>query len=980
MLGRAGALSQWTRKPAVSGCLLARRPSIRTAFSLQVDGDADCTRAAKFSEDVQFLGSVLGDVLETHKPGTLDSVTRLRDPALVWRDADVDPKNRDEAFKKLCKDVSRLSPQTLCDVTRACTHFLALANIAESRDSTRARRELYSSDAETSGEFAKDALPSKIDSCAGTLDVMLEDGISPDQIFQKLTQQKVEIVFTAHPTEVNRKEHLSKHRQLTELLAKRERMKLLDSTYYEQIQNERAMRRAVLALWGSDLLHRSKPTPQEEAREGLAVVQTSLWDAVPGFMRRLDSVVGLKCKQRLPLDATPVVFASWMGGDRDGNPNVTVKVTQEVVAAQRRKAALMYLNDLNTLRVELSIGACTPEVSALPGGAGAPEPYKAVVENLIARLRATVTWADAELQKLGAAGDSRPLALTISAASTPIIQTAEPLFCVEELAEPLHAMHKSLIACGYEEVADGTLIDTIRRVGAFGLQFAPLDLRQESTRHARAVDALCGAAGVHGYLSWSEEDKLEWLSNELNTRRPLLRRGVFERLGELGVHANELEVIQTAALAAELPPGSFGAYVISQATAASDVLAVELLMAEAGANPPLRIAPLFETLDDLNNAPDTLRQLFTQPGYAERTGRKQEVMVGYSDSAKDAGRIAAMWAQYESQEKMLEVARDCGFEITFFHGKGGTVGRGGNPEVYKAILAHPQGTIDGRFRVTEQGEMIYQNFGDVETSERSMDIFTAAVLRDQFLQRPAPTPEWRTAMAAMSKSSCDFYRSVVQGEPQFVPYFRAATPELELGALNVGSRPAKRNPKGGVESLRAIPWIFAWAQTRLNLPAWLGIGKAFEGALNEGSGPVDRETLVKMHKEWPWFHTTVDLIEMLMAKSDRTIAAHYDKRLVADKDLLELGALLRKRFEVTEKSVMLISGHKAPAEDYVRLQRSLKARVHYIDVLNVIQVEALARLRAAEAAGMNSGDNYGILRDTLLQTINGVATGMRNSG
>jgi len=382
----------------------------------------------------------------------------------------------------------------------------------------------------------------------------------------------------------------------------------------------------------------------------------------------------------------------------------------------------------------------------------------------------------------------------------------------------------------------------------------------------------------------------------------------------------------------------------------------------------------------LNNAPETLRKLFTQPGYAERTGRKQEVMVGYSDSAKDAGRIAAMWAQYESQEQMLEVARQCGFEITFFHGKGGTVGRGGNPEVYKAILAHPQGTIDGRFRVTEQGEMIERNFGDVETSERSMDIFTAAVLRDQFLQRPAPTPEWRNAMAAMSKSSCDFYRSVVRGEPKFVPYFRAATPELELGSLNVGSRPAKRNPKGGVESLRAIPWIFAWAQTRLNLPAWLGIGKAFEGALAEGSGPVDRETLVMMYKEWPWFHTTVDLIEMLIAKSDRTIAAHYDERLVVDKELLELGALLRKRFEVTEKSLLSIAGHKAPAEDYLRLQRSLKARVHYVDLLNVIQVEALARLRAAEAAGVNSGVEYVTLRDTLLQTINGVATGMRNSG
>jgi len=355
-------------------------------------------------------------------------------------------------------------------------------------------------------------------------------------------------------------------------------------------------------------------------------------------------------------------------------------------------------------------------------------------------------------------------------------------------------------------------------------------------------------------------------------------------------------------------------------------------------------------------------------------------MVGYSDSAKDAGRIAAMWAQYESQEKMLEVAKECGFEISFFHGKGGTVGRGGNPEVYKAILAHPQGTIDGKFRVTEQGEMISKQFGDIDSAERAMDIFTAAVLRDQFLQRPVPTPEWRAAMAAMSACSCDFYRSVVREEPKFVPYFRAATPELELGSLNVGSRPAKRNPKGGVESLRAIPWIFAWAQTRLNLPAWLGIGKALEGALADGSGPVGKEELQRMYKDWPWFHTTIDLIEMLMAKSDRTIAKHYDDKLVTDKELLKLGAHLRERFEVTERSILSISGHSAPADDYPDLQRSLRARRHYIDVLNVIQVEALARLRAAEAAGATKGYDYVTLKDALLLTINGIATGMRNSG
>uniref|UniRef100_A0A7S2MAA9 phosphoenolpyruvate carboxylase n=1 Tax=Zooxanthella nutricula TaxID=1333877 RepID=A0A7S2MAA9_9DINO len=941
-------------------------------FSLTIENQEE-----KFVDDMKFLGGVLKSLLEARKPGVLDVVTQLRRPARTWRDPAFSDADKDKAFEELCRNVSRLSPEMMCDVTRALSHFLALANLAESRDQTRSLRQLYFEHGGAPDQ--SDALPAKLDSCAGTIEVIInEDGASAAKIFQALVKQQTEIVFTAHPTEVNRLELLKKHRDISELLAQRDAMSGGDSTAFERAQNERAIRRGVAAMWGSDVLRRRKPTPQEEAREGLAVLQTSLWDAVPSYMRRLDAVMLAQLQQRLPLDASPVVFASWMGGDRDGNPNVKSGTTREVVVTQRRQAALMYLRELSGLRLELSVKECTPALTAL-SGTEAAEPYKAVVEQLIARLRATVAWADAELQRLGATPDARPLALMISADGV-AGQSAEPLLVVEELAVPLRVMHESLVASGYAELADGALVDVLRRVGAFGLQFAPLDLRQESTRHARAVHALCQQAGEHGYLSWTEDERVAWLSKELGSGRPLLRRGVFERLGELGVGAEENEVLQTVALTAELPPGSLKAYVISQATAASDVLAVELLMAEAGAVKPLPVAPLFETLDDLNNAPGILRQLFTTPGYAERTGRSQMVMVGYSDSAKDAGRIAAMWAQYESQEKMLEVAKECGFEISFFHGKGGTVGRGGNPEVYKAILAHPQGTIDGKFRVTEQGEMITRNFGDIDSAERAMDIFTAAVLRDQFLQRPVPTPEWRAAMAAMSACSCDFYRSVVREEPKFVPYFRAATPELELGSLNVGSRPAKRNPKGGVESLRAIPWIFAWAQTRLNLPAWLGIGKALEGALADGSGPVGKEELQRMYKDWPWFHTTIDLIEMLMAKSDRTIAKHYDDKLVTDKELLKLGAHLRERFEVTERSILSISGHSAPADDYPDLQRSLRARRHYIDVLNVIQVEALARLRAAEAAGATKGYDYVTLKDALLLTINGIATGMRNSG
>jgi len=928
--------------------------------------------------DVRFLREILCDTLQAHDPELQKTVRSLRTTARDWRDHTSPKAKYEGAFKELCADVGRLPPNHLRDVARAFSHLLALSNAAETHVQSNLLKSLpHTSSLETftRATSAADALPAKLDSCTGTIDALvLEDGATLKDIFKALIEQKVEIVFTAHPTEVNREELLTKHRNLSELLAKRDEIQENPSaTDYERMQNERAIRRTVSAMWDSDVLRRAKPTPQEEARDGLSVLRNSLWDAVPNFLRRLDAVVSAKCGERLPLGAMPVVFSSWMGGDRDGNPNVISKVTREVVVAQRRQAALLYLKELNILNVDLSVHKCTAKVTELGGGVS-QEPYKAVVAFLIKQLRATVHWADMELQQLSSSRDLSPLAFNIYA--DPLAEIAEPMFAVEDFLGPLEAMHESLVACGYEELADGGLVDLIRRVAAFGMQLAPLDLRQESTRHARAVDALCNLAGVPGYMSWSEEEKIKWLSSELMSGRPLLRRGTFERLAEEGVGKEEVEVLQTAALTAELPPESLRAYIISQATAASDVLAVELLMAEAGATKPLPVAPLFETLDDLNCAPDTLRQLFNSPGYAERTGRKQLVMVGYSDSAKDAGRIAAMWAQYESQEKMLAVAKEFGFQITFFHGKGGTVGRGGNPEVYKALLAHPQGTIAGQFRITEQGEMIAKNFGDMEAAERTLDIYTAGVLRDQFLQRPDPTPEWRAAMAAMSDVSCSVYRSVVRGEPRFVPYFRSATPELELGDLNVGSRPAKRNPKGGVESLRAIPWIFAWAQTRLNLPVWLGIGEALEGSLASGKGPVKLEDLQVMYNKWPWFRTTIELIEALMAKSERKIAEYYDQRLVSEPDLLKLGVSLRERYDLTEKSILAITGHsvcQTPDE-----LESLRVRNHKLDVLNIIQAETLLRLRTAEAEGSQTEESKA-LKDALLVTINGIATGMRNS-
>jgi phosphoenolpyruvate carboxylase len=520
------------------------------------------------------------------------------------------------------------------------------------------------------------------------------------------------------------------------------------------------------------------------------------------------------------------------------------------------------------------------------------------------------------------------------------------------------------------DIADGQLIDTIRRATAFGLSLMPIDIRQESTRHTEALDAITSFLGLGEYKEWDEATRLKWLQGELRSKRPLLPKG--RELSTYGFPPTVLDTLGIFEMAAANYDDSLGAYVISQCQQASDVLAVLLLQQDAGIFPEMRVVPLFETLDDLDRSPQVVETLFSSPEYVERINGHQEIMVGYSDSAKDAGRLAASWAQYEAQEKMVVVAEKSGIKLTFFHGKGGTVGRGGNPAVFKAILAHPPNTINGRFRVTEQGEMITQNFSQVNMAERALDLLSAGVLAELFEERPHPKPEWRDAMERLSTVSCDAYRQVVRGDERFVPYFRAATPELELSGLNVGSRPAKRNPKGGVESLRAIPWVFAWTQTRLNLPTWLGVGEALS---------VEAETnldlLQEMYREWPWFTTLIDLLEMILVKSETRIAENYDTQLVADDTSKELGAELRGKMHLARHALLQITENEELQAQNTVLLRSLEVRNPYVDPLNVIQAELLKRLRSD--TDIPEAERH-ILEDTLLITISGVANGMRNSG
>ncbi|KAF6160863.1 hypothetical protein GIB67_041917 [Kingdonia uniflora] len=545
----------------------------------------------------------------------------------------------------------------------------------------------------------------------------------------------------------------------------------------------------------------------------------------------------------------------------------------------------------------------------------------------------------------------------------------------DQLLEPLLLCYDSLQSCGSGALADGRLADLIRRVSTFGIVLMKLDLRQESGRHAETLDAVTRYLDMGVYSEWDEERKLEFLARELKSKRPLVPQTIE-------VVLEVKEVLDTFRVAAELGSDSLGAYVISMASNASDVLAVELLQKDARlsvsgelARPcpggTLRVVPLFETVKDLREAGLVIRKLLSIDWYREHIIKNhnghQEVMVGYSDSGKDAGRFTAAWELYKAQEDVVAACNEYGIKVTLFHGRGGSIGRGGGP-TYLAIQSQPSGSVMGTLRSTEQGEMVQAKFGLPQTAVRQLEIYTTAVLLATLCPPIPPREEkWRNLMEEISNISCQSYRNTVYENPEFLSYFHEATPQAELGFLNIGSRPARRKSSTGIGHLRAIPWVFAWTQTRFVLPAWLGVGAGLKDACEKGY----TEDLNAMYKEWPFFQSTIDLIEMVLGKADVAIAKHYDEVLVSE-CRRELGEDLRTELTTTEKFVLVVSGHEKLSQNNKSLRRLIESRLPYLNPINLLQVEILRRLRC--------DDDNNKLRDALLITINGIAAGMRNTG
>ncbi len=868
-------------------------------------------------DDVRLLGALLGRVIAQDRGSALlECIETIRALAKEARTGSQSQWARLSAF------LARIPDDQMVDVARAFNQFLNLANIAEQHHLTRPERDA--------------AIPLVLPQV--------------EALYPALVDLDIELVLTAHPTEVLRRTLIQKYDAIARALQARDH-----ASGHELADAHMTLQRLIAEAWHTDEIRQTRPSPQDEARWGFAVVENSLWQALPAFLRELDRALVQADLAPLPVTARPVRFATWMGGDRDGNPSVTAKVTREVLMLARWMAADLFLKDVEALQGSLSMSRCSSELATVIGAGvtdtttgRAREPYRVLLRQVRDRLLRTREWA--------AGLDSAP-----PPASEAVYLHGDALFA------PLALCHRSLVECGMANIANGPLLDTLRRVAAFGVHLVRLDIRQDASRHTEVLDELTryllNAAQGGGYGDWLEAERQRFLLTELASRRPLFP-------ASWPVSADGQEVLDTCKVIADTGGAGIAQYVISMANAPSDVLAVILLLRESGLHDALPVVPLFETLDALESAAATMDALLSIPWYRNHIGDYQQVMIGYSDSAKDAGQLAAAWAQYQAQAQLVEVARRHGVRLVLFHGRGGAVGRGGGP-AQAAILSQPPGSVAGSFRVTEQGEMIRWKLGLPTLAVQTLRRYLMATLNATLEPPPEPLDAWRATISEMARTALTAYRGLVQDDPAFVDLFRALTPEQELGILALGSRPARRNATAGIGSLRAIPWVFAWTQVRLMIPAWLGTEAAMHEAMTRDQADTLRDMLA-----WPFYRMQTDMLEMVLAKADATLTRYYASRLCTDDQQRLVEELCERLAQLTRDLLAMIRAPNLLDGD-PELAESLLVRNTYLDPLHLLQAELMARRRQAQVIG--AGDLQAV-EQALQVTMAGIASGLRNTG
>ncbi|MDZ7891591.1 MAG: phosphoenolpyruvate carboxylase [Rhodoferax sp.] len=919
-------------------------------------------------EDIRLLGRILGDVIrEQEGVDAYELIEKIRTLSVAFRrDAD---QEADKALKKLLKSLS--GDQTV-SVIRAFTYFSHLANLAEDRHHIR-RRAVH----ERAGDTQE-----------GSIEVAMSRlrwaGIAPKTISNTLAQSFVSPVLTAHPTEVQRKSILDAERDIAQLLTQRDEIKqragTVDSkkdalTPKELAANEAQMRARVMQLWQTRLLRFSKLTVADEIENALSYYESTFLREIPKLYAELEGMLGNQ-----PVHSF-LRMGQWIGGDRDGNPNVSAQTLEYALRRQAEVALRHYLTEVHYLGGELSISAmladCTPEMQALAerspdqNAHRKDEPYRRALTGMYARLAATLS------------------DLTGTEAARHAVAPQNPYLLAEDFVADLRVIETSLKANHGGALTAQRLHPLIRAVEVFGFHLATVDLRQSSDKHQEVVAELLATARVHAdYSSLSEDAKRALLMGLLNDARPLRVHGA-----EYSAHAQgELAIFAMAKVMRE----RFGAeairhYIISHTETVSDLLEVLLLQKEVGLMrgtldatgvADLIVVPLFETIEDLRNAAPIMREFYALAGVAElvkRGGGEQDIMLGYSDSNKDGGIFTSNWELYRAEIALVELfdvlAAQHKIQLRMFHGRGGTVGRGGGPS-YQAILAQPPGTVRGQIRLTEQGEVIGSKYANPEIGRRNLETLVAATLEATLLQpTKSATKAFLEAAAELSGNSMAAYRALVYETPGFTEYFFSSTPLREIAELNIGSRPASRKASQRIEDLRAIPWGFSWGQCRLTLPGWFGFGSAVQKFVGSGTAAEQKERvalLQKMYKQWPFFGTLLSNMDMVMAKSDLALASRYSE-LVGDARLRKkIFSAIEAEWHSTAQALATITGEKNRLANNAALQRSIRHRFPYIDPLHHLQVELVRRYREGKA-------DERVQRGIHI-SINGIAAGLRNTG
>jgi phosphoenolpyruvate carboxylase len=905
---------------------------------------------ARLRTDIRLLGRILGDTVRDQEGADVfDLVERIRQTSIRF--------HRDEdklARRELETILDSMSTADTVRIVRAFSYFSHLANIAEDQNNIRQMR----------GRGPAGPRPNML---TQTLAHAKAAGIGAAELRRFLGDAQVSPVLTAHPTEVRRKSTIDREMEIAGLLERRERVQL---TPEEAEACDEQLRRAVLTLWQTNLLRRTKLTVLDEVSNGLSFYDYTFLHEVPRLHCALEDRLNQEEGGGAPGElASFLTMGSWIGGDRDGNPFVTADVMRGTLRLQSSRIMSFYLEELHVLGSELSLAAHLADVSdelralaerspdTSPHRSG--EPYRLAVSGIYARLTATALRLEVETTR-------RP------------VGEAAPYASVKEFKADLDVLDRSLIANNSGVIARGRLRLLRRAVDCFGFHLARLDIRQNSAVHERTVTELVDAA-IPGmsYMALSEEARVNLLLSELRSARPLSSAFVKYSEETLG----ELAVFRAAAEAhARFGPDVIHQCIISMCKGMSDMLEVAVLLKEVGLINPsgrsaINIVPLFETIEDLQASSGIMDRMLSLHDYrrlVDSRGGIQEVMLGYSDSNKDGGFVTSGWELYKAEIGLVEVFERHHVRLRLFHGRGGSVGRGGGPS-YDAIIAQPGGAVNGQIRITEQGEIISSKYSNPEVGRSNLEILAAATLEASLLhpRQSAPRSEYLTAMEQLSALAFKAYRGLVYETEGFADYFWGSTVITEISTLNIGSRPASRKKTREIEDLRAIPWVFSWAQCRLMLPGWYGFGSAVETWIAEHP-EQGMPFLQELYREWPFFRTLLSNMDMVLAKSSIAIASRYAE-LVPDVKLREsIFGRIRREWHSSIETLLDIMGNERLLQGNPLLDRSIRNRFPYLDPLNHVQVELLKEHRA-------QNPDEQVLRGIQL-TINGISAGLRNSG